>query len=58
MKLQDTLDTMREKLEAGLPLETKAVMHRAVDGSADAVIMDKVLRQGGLMLHFTLLYHR
>ena len=54
MKLQETLSAMKEKFEAGLPPEIKAVMHRATDDLARSGIMDKVLQPGAKAPHFTL----
>ncbi len=54
MKLQDTLNSMKEKFEAGLPPEIKAVMHKATDDLAQSGIMDKVLQPGEKMVHFSL----
>lgn len=54
MKLQDTLNAMKEKFEAGLPPEIKSVMHAATDDLARSGIMDNVLQPGTKMPHFSL----
>lgn len=54
MNLQDTLDSMREKFEAGLPSAVKAAMHKATDDLAQSGIMEKVLQPGAKMPPFTL----
>jgi len=54
MNLQDTLDSMKEKFEASLPPEVKAVMHRATDDLAQSGVMEKVLQPGMEMAHFSL----
>lgn len=54
MKLQDTLDKMKEKFEAGLPPEIKAVMHQATDDLGRSGIMENVLQPGSRLPAFTL----
>ena len=54
MNLQDTLDSMKEKFEAGLPPEVKALMHKATDDLAQSGVMEKVLQPGMEMAHFSL----
>lgn len=46
MSLQDTLDTMKEEFESGLPPEIRATMHKATDDLAKSGIMEQVLKPG------------
>ena len=54
MHLQQTLNAMKEKFEAGLPPEVKTVMHHATDELTKSGIMERVLQPGTKMPHFTL----
>ncbi len=54
MKLQDKLDAMREKSKSNLPPETVAAMHKATEELAQSGIMERILRPGDEIPHFTL----
>ena len=54
MNLQDRLNAMKEEFEAGLPSETKAVMHQATDNLGRSGIVEKVLQPGSSLPAFTL----
>ena len=58
MHLQQTLNAMKEKFEAGLPPEVKTVMHQATADLAKSGIMDRVLQPGAKMPHFILANER
>ena len=58
MKLQNTLDTMKETFESDLPPEIKAAMHKATDDLATSGIMEQVLQPGEQVPTFTLLDHQ
>ena len=54
MKLQDKLDAMKEKSKSNLPPETVAAMHNATEELAQSGIMERILRPGDEIPHFTL----
>ena len=54
MKLQDKLDAMREKSKSNLPPETVAIMNKATEESAQSGIMERILKPGNELPHFTL----
>ena len=54
MRLQDTLNAMKEKSAANLPPETRQIMQRATEDLENSGIMEQVLQPGATMPHFTL----
>ena len=54
MKLQDKLDAMREKSKSNLPPETVAIMNKATEKLAQSGIMERILKPGNTLPHFTL----
>ena len=54
MALQDKLDGMKKKFEAGAPPEALTVMHRATDDLLNSGIMEKILKAGEKAPEFTL----
>ena len=54
MALQDKLDGMKKKFEAGAPPEALTVMHRATDDLRNSGIMEKIRKVGEKAPDFTL----
>ena len=54
MKLQDKLDAMREKSKSNLPPEAAAIMAKATEELTQSGIMDRILKPGNEIPHFTL----
>jgi hypothetical protein len=54
MALQDELNALKAKSEAGIPAEARAVMHRATKDLEDSGLIDKVLKVGDMAPDFSL----